>query len=85
MNDLRRLEVSNTSAKKSEVVDRTVSERKYCAIDQYYYSEMFTCPICYGAEQERERIFFLIRHWALEPEVAERLVDYIKRESPDEL
>ena len=60
MSDPRRLEVSNTSAKKSEVVDRTLSERKYCAIDQFYYSEMFTCPICYGAEQERARIIKLL-------------------------
>lgn len=65
MSDPRRLKVSNTSAKKSEVVDRTTSERKYCAIDQFYYSEMFTCPICYGAEQERERIIKLLTPYAI--------------------
>lgn len=58
--DPRQLKVSDTSAKKSEVVDRTVSERKYCAIDQFYYSEMFTCPICYGVQLENERIIKLL-------------------------
>jgi hypothetical protein len=41
--------------KKAEVADRTLNERKFCAIDDYYYSEMFTCPICYGRQQERQR------------------------------
>ena len=44
------------SAKKAELLDRTTSERKFCSVCQYYYSEMFTCPICYGAELERDRI-----------------------------
>ena len=44
------------SAKKAELLDRTISERKFCSVCQYYYSEMFTCPICYGAELERDRI-----------------------------
>ena len=44
------------SAKKAELLDRTISERKFCSGCQYYYSEMFTCPICYGAELERDRI-----------------------------
>ena len=44
------------SAKKSELLDRTTSERNFCSVCQYYYSEMFTCPICYGAELERDRI-----------------------------
>ena len=42
--------------KKPEVADRTLNERKYCKPCDYYYSEMFTCPICYGEERERERI-----------------------------
>jgi hypothetical protein len=46
--------------KKSEVADRTLNERKYCAIDDYYYSEMFTCPICFGADRERERVIKLL-------------------------
>ncbi len=29
-----------------------MSEKQFCARCEYYYSEMFTCPICYGAEQE---------------------------------
>jgi hypothetical protein len=49
------------SAKKSAVKERTLAERKYCAIDQFYYSEMFTCPICYGADRERERLAQLFR------------------------
>jgi len=44
------------SAKKAELLDRTTSERNFCSVCQYYYSEMFTCPICYGAELERDRI-----------------------------
>ena len=53
MSDPRRAEVWG---KKPEVADRTLNERKYCKICDYYYSEMFTCPICYGADRERERI-----------------------------
>ena len=48
------------SAKKSKVAERTLAERKFCEIDQFYYSEMFTCPICYGADRERERILNLL-------------------------
>jgi hypothetical protein len=48
------------SAKKPKVKERTIAERKYCAIDQFYYSEMFTCPICYGADRERERIIEML-------------------------
>ena len=32
-----------------------MSEKQFCSKCEYYYSEMFTCPICYGAEQERKR------------------------------
>lgn len=49
------------SAKKSKVTERTLAERKFCEIDQFYYSEMFTCPICYGVESERKRIIQLLR------------------------
>lgn len=66
MSDPRQLPVTSNSAKKTEVVDRTVSERKYCAIDQFYYSEMFTCPICYGVELERERIIKLLEEYDAE-------------------
>lgn len=48
------------SAKKSAVAERTLAERKFCEVDQFYYSEMFTCPICYGADRERERIIEII-------------------------
>lgn len=62
MTDPRELHVIG---KKSEVADRTLNERKYCAIDDYYYSEMFTCPICYGAERERKRITKLVEETLL--------------------
>ncbi len=58
------------SAKKPKVKERTIAERKYCAIDQFYYSEMFTCPICYGADRERERILDLRK------EIINCVVDY---------
>jgi hypothetical protein len=48
------------SAKKAKVAERTLAERKFCEIDQFYYSEMFTCPICYGADRERIRIIELL-------------------------
>ena len=51
------------SAKKSAVAERTLAERKFCEIDQFYYSEMFTCPICYGADRERERIIKLLEEY----------------------
>lgn len=48
--------------KKPEVADRTLNERKYCKPCDYYYSEMFTCPICYGEERERQRIIKLAKN-----------------------
>jgi recombinational DNA repair protein RecR len=50
--------------KKSEVADRTLNERKFCKICEYYYSEMFTCPICYGVDREQERIIAIIDEFA---------------------
>lgn len=58
MSDPRQLHVIG---KKSEVTDRTLNERKFCKPCDYYYSEMFTCPICYGADRERERIIKLLK------------------------
>lgn len=52
--------------KKSEIADRTLNERKYCKLCDYYYSEMFTCPICFGADRERERIINLLEEWGEE-------------------
>ena len=46
--------------KKPIVAERTLTERSFCEIDQYYYSEMFTCPICYGRDDENERIIKLL-------------------------
>ena len=46
--------------KKPIVAERTLTERSFCEIDQYYYSEMFTCPICYGRDTENERIVELL-------------------------
>lgn len=59
MSDPRELHVIG---KKSEVADRTLNERKFCAIDDYYYSEMFTCPICYGRKLEHDRIIDIIEN-----------------------
>lgn len=61
MSDHRQLHVIG---KKSEVADRTLNERKFCKPCDYYYSEMFTCPICYGADRERERIIKLLEDFA---------------------
>lgn len=63
MNDPRRAEVWG---KKPEIADRTLNERKYCKVCDYYYSEMFTCPICYGGALERERIRVKILERVLE-------------------
>ena len=63
MSDPRRAEVWG---KKPEVADRTLNERKFCKVCDYYYSEMFTCPICFGADRERERIFELAWDWISE-------------------
>lgn len=57
MSDPRQAEVWG---KKPEVADRTLNERKYCKVCDYYYSEMFTCPICYGEDRGRERIIKLL-------------------------
>ena len=46
--------------KKPIVAERTLTERSFCEIDHYYYSEMFTCPICYGRDTENERIIKLL-------------------------
>jgi hypothetical protein len=64
MSDPRRQPVINTSAKKPKVTERTLAERKFCEIDQFYYSEMFTCPICYGVDREQERIIAIIDEFA---------------------
>ena len=55
--------------KKSEVADRTLNERKYCKVCDYYYSELFTCPICYGADRERERIVKLFKPYSYHDEM----------------
>ena len=60
MSDPRRAEVWG---KKPEVADRTLNERKFCKPCDYYYSEMFTCPICYGEDRERERIVKLLEEY----------------------
>jgi hypothetical protein len=46
--------------KKPEVADRTINERKYCKPCDYYYSEMYTCPICYGDDRAVDRIIKLL-------------------------
>jgi diphthamide biosynthesis methyltransferase len=57
MEDPRQAEVWG---KKPEVADRTLNERKYCKPCDYYYSEMYTCPICYGDDRAVERIIKLL-------------------------
>jgi hypothetical protein len=57
MTDPRQAEVWG---KKPEVADRTLNERKYCKPCDYYYSEMFTCPICYGDDRAVERIIKML-------------------------
>ena len=78
MSDPRQAEVWG---KKPEVVDRTLNERKYCKVCDYYYSEMFTCPICYGADRERERILKIISDYRNKPTFAyANLIALIKGE-----
>jgi hypothetical protein len=48
--------------KKSEVVERPVNEKRFCKKCEYYYSEFFTCPICYGEKRAEERILKLIEN-----------------------
>lgn len=69
MSDPRRQPVIKTQSKKSKVAERTLAERKFCEIDQFYYSEMFTCPICYGVEREQERIIKLLKPLAQHSEL----------------
>jgi len=65
MNDPRQ---SDVWGKKPEVADRTINERKYCKPCDYYYSEMYTCPICYGDDRATERIIKLLETEFCEPE-----------------
>ena len=46
--------------KKNEVVERPVNEKRFCKKCEYYYSEFFTCPICYGEKRAEERIIKLL-------------------------
>ena len=46
--------------KKSEVTERPVNEKRFCKKCEYYYSEFFTCPICYGEKRAEERIIKLL-------------------------
>ena len=46
--------------KKTEVVERPVNEKRFCKKCEYYYSEFFTCPICYGEQRAEERIIKLL-------------------------
>ena len=78
MSDPRQLDVKG---KKPVVAERTLAERKYCAIDQFYYSEMFTCPICYGVDRERERILKIINDYRNKPTFGyANLIALIERE-----
>jgi hypothetical protein len=46
--------------KKNEVAERPVNEKRFCKKCEYYYSEFFTCPICYGEKRAEERIIKLL-------------------------
>ena len=35
--------------------------KKFCKKCEYYYSEMFTCPICYGEAKAEKRIIELAK------------------------
>ena len=37
-----------------------MSEKQFCPKCEYYFSEMFTCPICYGEQKATERIIRLL-------------------------
>jgi RNA polymerase subunit RPABC4/transcription elongation factor Spt4 len=37
-----------------------MSEKQFCPKCEYYFSEMFTCPICYGEQKATERIIKLL-------------------------
>jgi recombinational DNA repair protein RecR len=54
--------------KKNEVVERPVNEKRFCKKCEYYYSEFFTCPICYGEKRAEERIIKLLE--AFDPRTA---------------
>ncbi len=66
------------SAKKSKVKERTIAERKYCAVDQFYYSEMFTCPICYGEQRAIDRIVSIIEGLAHIDENGDEMITEFK-------
>lgn len=42
-----------------------MSEKQFCPKCEYYYSEMFTCPICYGEQKATERIIKLLEDTAI--------------------
>ena len=46
--------------KKSEVTERPVNEKRFCKKCEYYYSEFFTCPICYGEKRAEERLIKIL-------------------------
>ena len=75
MSDPRRAEVWG---KKPEVADRTLNERKYCKICDYYYSEMFTCPICFGEARAIEKIVDIIENLAYIDEDGNEMIGEFK-------
>lgn len=77
MSDPRRAEVWG---KKPEVADRTLNERKFCKVCDYYYSEMFTCPICYGEARAIEKIVDIIENLAYIDEDGDEMVGEFKSE-----
>lgn len=52
--------------KKKEVVERSVNEKRFCKKCEYYYSEFFSCPICYGEKRAEQRIIKAFLETAVE-------------------
>jgi len=75
MSDPRRAEVWG---KKPEVADRTLNERKFCKVCEYYYSEMFTCPICYGEARAIEKIVDIVESLAYIDEDGDEMISEFK-------
>lgn len=75
MSDPRRAEVWG---KKPEVADRTLNERKYCKVCDYYYSEMFTCPICYGESRAIKKVADIIESLAYIDEDGNQMIGEFK-------
>lgn len=55
--------------------------KQFCAKCEYYYSEMFTCPICYGERKAEERIIKLLEGFDPRTSIGDLLPLLIKGEN----